>query len=236
LEKEALLCGDRSKNIIDIVFMEQALHNEPKKLRSFLQAALKKTIDHKGRTYDAILLGYGLCSNGIAGLKAKVPIVVPRAHDCITLLIGSKDNFADYFNSHKGIYWYGPGWINTGTQPGKESLEITFEQYKKKYGEDNAKYLIETQNQWLKEYNWATYIDWGFENAESEKEMTKNSAKFFGWKYDEIKGDPSLLQKLLDGNWNPEEFLVVEPGQTIAEDLTSPGIITTKPDNDLTEN
>jgi hypothetical protein len=33
------------------------------------------------------------------------------------------------------------------------------------------------------------------------------------------------MQRLLDGQWNENEFLTVRPGQRIAEDLTNPNII-----------
>lgn len=225
MQKEAYFCAARSKNIIDVVLMEQGLHDEPDKLRSETQKALDKTCDIQGRTYDASLLGYGLCSNGIVGLNSKIPIVVPRGHDCITLLLGSKEKYKEYFDSHRGVYWYSAGWMETGTQPGKERYERILKEYQEKYGEDNARYLMETEQKWMKEYNWATYVDWGFANSEEEKKYTKSCAEFLGWNYDEIKGDPGLMQRLVDGQWTEREFLVVQPGQNIGEDLTSDGII-----------
>ena len=66
----------RSKNIIDVVLMQQGLHNEPEELRRQVQKALDRTADVQGREYDASLLGYGLCSNGIVGLSAKIAVVV----------------------------------------------------------------------------------------------------------------------------------------------------------------
>ena len=225
LQKEAYLCAARSKNTVDVVLMEQGLHLYPDKLRSEVQKSLDRTSDIQGRNYDASLLGYGLCSNGITGLSAKIPIVVPRGHDCITLLLGSKEKYKEYFDSHRGVYWYSPGWIETSTQPGKERYEQTLREYKEKYGHDNAEYLMNMEQNWMKQYSWATYIDWGFTNSQEEKEYTRRCAEYLGWKYDELKGDQGLMQRFVDGLWNENEFLIIRPGEKITEDVTSKGII-----------
>ncbi len=225
MQREAYYCAARSPNSIDIVLMPQGLHNTPDKLCAEVKKALDKTTDVQGRAYDASLLGYGLCSNGIVGLSAEIPIVVPRGHDCITLLLGSKEKYRQYFDSHPGTYWFSPGWIETDTQPGRQRYEKLLKEYAEKYGPDNAKYLMETEQDWMKKYSQATYIDWGFPNTDKEKRITKDAAGYLNWNYDEIKGDPSLLQRLLDGRWNESDFLVVKPGQKITEDLTTENII-----------
>jgi hypothetical protein len=225
MQKEAYYCAARTKNIIDIVLMPQGLHNEPDKLRSEVQRALEDTTDVQGRPYDAILLGYGLCSNGIVGLSAEVPMIVPRGHDCITLLLGSKDTYQQYFDSHKGVYWYSPGWIDSGTMPSKERYEKVLEEYRDKYGEENARYLMEQEQNWMTEYTRAVFVDWLLPGSEEYKQYTKQCAEFMHWDYDEIKGSPALMQKLLEGDWNQAEFLTIKPGSRIAEDLTGPGII-----------
>jgi len=226
MQREAYFCAARSKNIVDVVLMEQGLHDQPDKLRTEVQKALDCTCDINGQPYDTSLLGYGLCSNGIVGLSAKISIVVPRGHDCITLLLGSKDKYKEYFDSHRGVYWYSPGWIESGKQPSRERYENLLKEYKEKYGEDNAQYLMEVEQKWIKEYNWATYIDWGLASSDEYKEYTKRCAEFLGWSYDQLKGNPGLMQRLVDGQWDKSEFLVVKPGQKIADDLTSDGIIT----------
>jgi hypothetical protein len=225
MQREAYYCAARSKNVVDVVLMEQGLHDEPDRLRTEVQKALDNTHDIQGRAYDASLLGYGLCSNGIVGLSAKIPIVVPRGHDCITLLLGSKDKYKEYFDSHRGVYWYSPGWIESGKQPSQERYEKLLEEYKEKYGDDNAQYLMEVEQSWIKEYNWATFIDWGLVDSSEYKDYTKRCAEFLHWKYEELKGSPALMQKLIDGLWDESEFLIVKPGQKVGEDLTNDGIM-----------
>lgn len=225
LQREAYFCAARSPNVVDVVLMEQGLHNEPDRLRRDVQKALERTHDIQGRPYDASLLGYGLCSNGVVGLTSPIPVVIPRGHDCITVLLGSKQRYQEYFDSHRGVYWYSPGWIESGKQPSRQRYEALLDEYTQKYGEDNARYLMEVEQTWVKEYQWATFVDWGLFEVEPYKDFTRECAEFLGWNYDELTGDPGLMQRFVNGIWSDEEFLVVPPGRHIAEDVTNRGIV-----------
>ena len=75
----------RSANLVDIEFLPKGLHDIGQAGMSSRLAEVLSGVDES--RYEAILLGYGLCSNGLVGL-GHAPInslVVPRAHDCITL-------------------------------------------------------------------------------------------------------------------------------------------------------
>ncbi|OHB56754.1 MAG: hypothetical protein A2Y07_11835 [Planctomycetes bacterium GWF2_50_10] len=225
LQREAYFCAARSKNVVDIVLMPQGLHNEPDKLREQVQKEMEIIEDPHGRPYDALLLGYGLCSNGIDRVVARATTIVPRAHDCVTILLGSKDRYKEYFDSHRGTYWYSDGWIEQSLQPSKERVEKLLKEYTEKYGQENAQYLMEMEQGWLKEYGWATYVDWGLAGSDEQKKFTQECAQFLNWKYDELKGDSALLQRMLDGDWPDADFLKVLAGQKICADVTSEGIV-----------
>lgn len=226
IQREVYYCASQSTNAVDVFVMPQGLHDEPDKLRSLIQSEANRIVDTQGRPYDAILLGYGLCSNGIADIKAlEIPIVMARGHDCITLLLGSKERYQSYFDSHKGIYWYSVGWMENALPPGKERYEKTLQSYKEKYGDDNAEYLMQMEQNWLNEYSWATFIDWGLPSSEKYRQHTKECADYLKWNYEVLKGDKLLLQKLVDGQWDDRLFLVVKPGEKISPDVNSGGII-----------
>jgi hypothetical protein len=84
---------------------------------------------------------------------------------------------------------------------------------------------MKVEEGWMNEYSWATYVDWGLADNEKYKQFTKECAQYLKWNYDQITGDPALMQALVDGNWDTERFLTVQPGQKITEDVTRPGII-----------
>ncbi|AQQ70146.1 hypothetical protein SMSP2_00488 [Limihaloglobus sulfuriphilus] len=226
LQREVYLCASRSPNIVDVVLMPQGLHNDPNVLRDELTKQISRTSDEQGNTYDAVVLGYGLCSNGVVGLEPEIPLVIPRGHDCVTLLLGSKDRYRDHFDSHRGIYWYSRGWIEHCLMPGKERYEFTYNRYLEKYGEENAKFLMEVEETWMNEYSIAAYIEWPELPSEKFKDFTKDCAKYLNWEFQQLQGSSQLLQDLVDGNWNEDDFLAAEPGQMIDQDLTNSGIIT----------
>ncbi len=218
------------RNIIDLVWMEQGLHREPEKLRLEVGREVADSADEHGELYDAILICYGLCSNGVVDIEAKnVPLIIPRAHDCVTLLLGSKEKYREYFDAHRGVYWYSAGWIERSQMPGKERYESTLASYREKYGDDNAEYLMKVEEDWISEYSYATYVDWGAllgdELGEKYRKYTKECADFLGWEYDEIKGDSSLMRRFLDGEWDSDSFLRVEPGERIEADVNNPSIL-----------
>ena len=202
-----------SKNVINPVFLKQGLHNTPDVLRETLQAAIDDVEEEK---YDAVLVGYGLCSNGLAGIKARnIPVVAVRAHDCITFLLGSKERYREYFDKNPGTYWYSPGWIDTGWQPGKDRNRRQLAKFIEKYGEENAQYLMDMENGWYDRYSDAAYVDLNFGENGDFKDFTRNCANYLNWNYKEVQGEPSLVVDWLKGKWDDDRYLVVNPGEEI---------------------
>ena len=109
LEVEIEHLASGMDHVVHIERMEQGLHNEPAKLKIEVQAAIERV--EETTDAEAIVLGYGLCSRGTEGLVAsRCRLVIPRAHDCITVLLGCRDRYAEYVAQHPGTYWYSPGW------------------------------------------------------------------------------------------------------------------------------
>ena len=200
-------------NVVHLEVLQQGLHNEPPKLRRELQAAIDRVESHT--MADVIALGYGLCSRGTEGVTTRrCRLVIARAHDCITHLLGSKERYAAYVAAHPGTYWYSPGWNKYGRPPGREWHEQLRRCYSEKFGADNADYLMETGQAWLKNYNRAAFVHLGAGDVAGEWKRTQDCAAWLGWECDFQAGDPSLLRDLLRGPWDNERFLLLQPGET----------------------
>lgn len=223
LYRELCAAVARSVNQVDVEFLPKGLHDIGQagmfgRLKEVLAA-----IDES--KYDAVLLGYGLCSNGLLGLGARsVPLVVPRAHDCITLFLGSKERYLEYFQSHPGVYFKTSGWIERGdglAQFGNDTIQQqagmsqSYEDLVKKYGEDNARFLYDQLCNMLRNYTGLTFIEMGIEPDGRFEKRSREEAQERGWSYEKIDGSMSLIQALLDGPWDEARFLVVPPGKQI---------------------
>lgn len=221
-----------SENNIDSTFIRQGYHEAPDVLRRQLQAeidAVESGLDPRTNQvigenlsaspnftsdFDAILIGYGLCSNGIVGIHSKkYPLVIPRGHDCITFFLGSKERYMEYFKKMPGCFWYTMSWIeNAGSMPCEESNRRQLEYYRAKgYDEDDLAFFMDEITGWTKKYKCAAYIKMPFFDKEESQQFTKKAADFYHWQYKQIDGDMGLMKRFLDGDWNAEEFLVVPP-------------------------
>lgn len=218
----AYYCAALSPHIVDIEFLEKGLHNIPANLNHQLSERLMQIEPGK---YDAILLGYGLCGNSINGLRAiNTPVVIPRAHDCITLFLGSPEKYASEVRANPGTYWYTADYIERGGAASDVialgssligDMEEAYQEYVDKYGKDNADYLMEVMGAWTQHYNRAVYIRTAEAAFPDLSDQVRETAQRRGWNYVEMAGSLLLIRDLVEGRWDPQRFLVIQPGQAV---------------------
>ncbi|MCE9616715.1 MAG: DUF1638 domain-containing protein [Lentisphaerae bacterium] len=213
----------RSPNQVDLEFMPKGLHDIPAAdMRGNLQAAVDRT---PAGAYEAILLGYALCNNGLHGLTARTtPLVLPRAHDCISMFLGSKERYREYFFANPGVYFKTTGWIERDKANGElrqltiqhqAGMDRSYQDLVDQYGEENARFLYEQLYDMTRHYKQITFIEMGVEPDDRFERQSRELAAERGWTFDKQIGDMGLFQRLVNGDWNAKEYLVVPPGHRV---------------------
>jgi hypothetical protein len=214
-EQEIALLTRGAEHIVKTRFFEMGLHDRPDHLRTTLQHQLEE-VDARN-DIEAIVLAYGLCGRGTAGLRPlRHKLVIPRAHDCIAVFMGSKEAYAEHQRRCPTCYYYTPGWNRNRRVPGPEKLAAMKTELAKKFDANDVAFLIETEREQWAQHNTATYLDLGTDNAESEADYARRCADWLGWKFEHIHGDAVLLRDSLWGNWDNDRFQIVQPGEQLA--------------------
>ncbi len=223
--REACKLAAMSPLRVDVEFHPKGLHDlVTADMRARLQRAIDAT-DAEGR-HQAVLLGYARCNDGVVGLTARsAPLVIPKAHDCITFFFGSRACYQGYFDAYPGTYFHTTGWRERNDSPvpgGAEGgvmsqlgLAMTHEQLVAKYGQDNADYIRETMGNWTDNYSRLCYLEMGVIDERTHVAASRAEAERRGWEFERRDGDWSLLERLFSGEWD-DDFLIVPPGEAIA--------------------
>jgi len=217
---------------LDYVFLEQRLHDTPKKMNELLQ----EEIDKVEETYDTIVLGYGCCSNGVVGLKStRQRIVIPKADDCITLFLGSSKRYREEFNKEPGTFYLCRGWIEYGADPYRIYLALAGKHSKypsewfkytgrfgiRRYDEETARHFV---RETIKNYRRVVVIDNNdlepihYQYIEEMMNFLRDVLQM-DFKLEILKGTNRLFKKLVSGDWDSDSFLIIPPGEEIRQGL-----------------
>lgn len=217
-QREACWCLAKTPHLVDPVFVELGLHVNPAYLRERLQSLIDAE-DAQDIRHDAILLLYGLCGNAAVGLQARrTPIIIPRAHDCATILLGSAARYQVVFGDNPSCPFSSIGYLERGSETYRTEggytgvIGDTYESYVERYGEDNAKYLWQTLHP-IREDEPALFID--LPETSNPEALARARARLESegggqaWKIE--TGNIRMIQQLINGVWPEEEYLVIPP-------------------------
>jgi hypothetical protein len=197
-----------------VAYMDYGLHRVPGKMTWTLQDAIDAV-----EQPSLIVLGYGLCGNGLHGIHAGPhTLLIPRADDCIAILLGSRERYYREFEAVPGTYYLSKGWLESGSHPLKE-----YHEYIAKYGADDAEWLMDTQYQ---HYERLALVAHSPEDLESYRPQAQAVAAFcqrWGMRYEEILGSDRFVRRLIEVAAAPDradaDFVVIPPGGEIRQEM-----------------
>ena len=197
-----------------ITFMEYGLHRVPANLNSVVQDAIDAVAQP-----SLIVLGYGLCGNGLKDIQAgRHTLLVPRADDCIAMLLGSRQAYFQQFEAEPGTYYLSKGWLESGSHPLNE-----YREYAEKYGHEDAQWIMDQQYQ---HYRRLALVVHNRADLEKHRPVALEVAAYcqrWGMQYEEIIGTDRFVRRLVQAIDSPTEpgddFLVIPPYGTIRQEM-----------------
>ncbi|MBN1266628.1 MAG: DUF1638 domain-containing protein [Anaerolineales bacterium] len=187
-----------------VEFLDAGLHTTPTKLRPALQDRLDMIT-----TPSRIFLAYGLCGNGLEGLRSgKHTLIIPRNGDCIPLLMGSYQQYAADLQENPGTYYLSEGWLENDFHPIGQ-----YSEWLQTYNEKTARRLLEL---YFKHYRRVLLLGYTKEELDRGRNLAGEGAEFLGLAYAEKLSSPRYLQHLLktgmDLTVSNEDLLLIPPG------------------------
>ena len=197
-----------TKEEVEILYLDQSLHRTPTKMLGQLQ----EKIDQAAERASQIVLGYGLCSNGVVGVTARQQeLVIPRCHDCIALFLGSPSRYQEVFSQKPGTYYLTPGWIAEKKDP----LGI-LEENTAKFDRETAEWVMEEE---LKHYTHIALIDTGVEEMAPLRARAMENAQILKKQYVEIRGSLDYFREIVSGPYSDDKFLRLKSGEAFTQEM-----------------
>lgn len=191
-------------------FLDYGLHQVPKKLKQTLQEEID-SIEQP----SLIVLGYGLCGNGLNEIKAgKHTLIVPKADDCVAIFMGSRQRYLDQFFANPGTYYLTKGWFEVGSDPLTEYNNLT-----EKYGQETADWLMEQQYQHYRRLIFVALTEEDITHYRPRALEVAEYCQRFGMVYEEYLGSGDFIAKIEQVLSSPysvsQDFIIVQPGETL---------------------
>lgn len=195
--------ADGATEGVDCRELEAHLHVKPESLKVGLRDAVAE-LDEPGVT---IVLGYGLCSNAVLGLKTEhATLVVPRVDDCIAMLLGSNEAFSREAEKERGSYYLAKAYLDECSTIVSEHEAMVL-----KYGQERAERMMRLV---LKHYKRLVLVDTGRYDLEPLRERVGAVAQIYDLAVDEVEGTTRILDGLVAEDWG-DDFVVAPPGHEL---------------------
>jgi hypothetical protein len=202
----------REGTIQQFIYLDYGLHSYPKVLNKEIQATLDGL-----QQPSLVILGYGLCGNGLNGIRAgRHSLLISRADDCIAVFLGSYERYQQEFKAESATYYLTKGWLESGSNPLQE-----YQKYSGRYGAVKAAWLVD---QLYRNYKRLVLVAHSQEDLDTYRPRALEVARFcerWGMRYEEILGSTGFFERLIQsastGNLVDGDFIFVPPGGELSQ-------------------
>lgn len=204
LEDEINYVYNRINCDLPVVWLDRGLHNHPEKLREKLQETIDSLQDQ-----DELLLCFGLCGNGTAGLKSEhARLVIPKFDDCLNMLL------CDGNRSCRGLVEAGTMYLTAGWTKDEEGILQQYDKLLEDYDEEMRDAVMEMM---YAHYDSVTLIDTGCYPLSQVMDYAEKTCQLMDFELKQVKGHTLMIEKLLTGDYD-SNFILTEPGETLFDD------------------
>ncbi len=197
----------------EVTYFDYGLHRAPDKMTWTLQEAIDSIAQP-----SLVVLGYGLCGNGLRGIKAgQHTLLIPRVDDCIALLLGSRQAYIREFEAVPGTYYLSKGWLESGSHPLKE-----YHEYVERYGPEDAAWVMDQQYQHYERLAMVAHNQADLDKYRAQAQEVAKYCERWGFRYEEILGSDAYVRRLIEVaaalDQADGDFVVIPPGGEISQD------------------
>ena len=191
---------------MDVEFISMGLHLHPAKLHQEICQIMARTTG-----YSLVILGFGLCGSSLKGVQAPdCPLVMPRVHDCIPVLLGSKDRYRAMQRENKQTFYSSGGWT--------EGDRMMISEYERSCIKFGPKKTLKIFNMMFEHYNRLMFVDTGHPRHALTLGKTRDFAGILHLPCEETTGSLEYLKRLMTGPWDEEDFVLIPAHQEIREE------------------
>jgi hypothetical protein len=194
-------------------YLDYGLHSIPNHLKQTIQEQINAIEEP-----SLIILGYGLCGNGLHEIEAGThTLVIPKVDDCVSIFMGSRQSYLEQFHKNPGTYYLTKGWFEVGSDPLSE-----YEKNIEKFGQETTDWLMKEQYQHYKRLVFVALSKQDLEDYRQRAYQVAEYCQRFGMVYEEYIGSGEFINQIDQVLRSPEypstEFIVIRPGETLTQD------------------
>lgn len=204
LEPEVRLAMERCGAKWELEILQENNHDVPHRLRRKIQERLDAMAD-----VDRVLLAFTVCGGAAVGLQAgDFELIIPRVDDCLSLLMGSMERRKAVLEGGFGMF------VTRSWMDHENGAEAELNRILRTYPPERAERVIRAMYGNLDSLN---VIDTGAYDVELLLPRTEALASRLSLTHRVVAGTTAYLERLLQGPYDPAEFIVIAPHAAVTE-------------------